>query len=109
MYLSLSLTLQDIAIAATLFFASLLTLTYSSRLLDARLSWTLISPLLMVAVWGLGNNRQASLATLICTLTGAILPVFALLVPYSGLTLSLAALLSGAWLVVKHWYGGIKN
>lgn len=104
LYLSLSLTLQDIAIAATLFFASLLTLTYTSRLLDARLSWTLISPLFIVAVWGLGNNRQASLAALICTLTGAILPIFALLVPYSGLTLSLAALLSVGWLAMKRWY-----
>lgn len=109
LYLSLNLTLRDVAIASLLFFASLLTLTYSSRFIDARLAWALISPLLMLAVWGLGNNRQASLAALICTIAGAILPVFALLVPYSGLTLSLAALLSGAWLAIKHWYGGIKN
>ncbi len=109
LYLSLNLTLRDVAIASMLFSASLLTLTYTSRLIDARLAWALISPLLMLAVWGLGNNRQASLAALICTIAGAILPVFALLVPYSGLTLSLAALLSGAWLAIKHWYGGIKN
>lgn len=109
LYLSLSLTLRDVAIAATLFFACVLTLTYTSRFIDAKLAWTFISPLLMLAVWGLGNNRQASLAALICTIAGGILPVLALLVPYSGLTLSLATLLSAGWLAIKHWYSRIKK
>lgn len=36
---------------------------------------------------------------------GAVLPVFGLLVPFSGLTLSVAGLLSVIWLAVRHWYG----
>lgn len=104
LYLSLPLTLRDIMIIAGLFFACLLTLTYSSRFIDAKLAWMLISPLLLFAVWGLGNNRQASLVAIICTISGAILPVLGLLVPYSGITLSLAGLLSGIWLAVQHWY-----
>lgn len=42
---------------------------------------------------------------MICTISGAILPILGLLVPYSGITLSLAALLSGIWLAVQHWHG----
>lgn len=33
------------------------------------------------------------------------LPVFGLLIPFSGLTLSLAGLLSAVWLAIRHWYG----
>ncbi|WP_079677946.1 hypothetical protein [Planktothrix sp. PCC 11201] len=104
LYLSLPLTLGDVAIVAGLFFACLLTLTYSSRLIDAKLAWTVISPVLLLAVWGLGKNRQASWVAIICTISGGILPIFGLLVPYSGITLSVAGLLSGIWLAFQHWY-----
>jgi hypothetical protein len=104
LYLSLPLTLPDVAIVAGLFFACLLTLTYSSRLIDAKLAWMLISPLLLLAVWGLGKNRQGSWVAIICTISGGILPLFGLLIPYSGITLSLAGLLSGIWLAFQHWY-----
>ena len=104
LYLSLPLTLRDVAIIAGLFFACLLTLTYSSRFIDAKLAWMLISPVLLLAVWGLGKNRQASWVAIICTISGGILPIFGLLVPYSGITLSLAGLLSGIWLAFQHWY-----
>ena len=106
LYLSLPMTLKNVAIAGGVFFACLLTLTYLSRLISAPLAWTLISLTLLALSWGLGaNNRRASLAALICTISGAVLPVFGLLVPYSGLTLSLAGLLSAVWLAVRHWYG----
>ncbi|MGD1804116.1 hypothetical protein ACP6PL_01560 [Dapis sp. BLCC M126] len=105
LYFSIPLSLRDVTILGGIFFACLLTLTYLSRFIDAKFAWSLISPILLFLVWGLGSNRQASLATIICTISGGILPIFALLVPYSGLTLSIAGLLSVVWLVVRHWYG----
>ncbi|MDY7007570.1 MAG: hypothetical protein SWX82_27465 [Cyanobacteriota bacterium] len=105
LYFSLPLSLRDVAILGGIFFACLLTLTYWSRLIDAKFVWSLISPILLFLVWGLGSNRQTSLAAIICTIAGGILPVFALLVSYSGLTLSIAGLLSVIWLVTRYWYG----
>lgn len=105
LYLSLPLSLRDVAIAAGIFFACLLTLTYASRIVDAKLGWFLISPILLVLVWGLGGDRRGSLAAVIATIAGGILPVLALLVPYSGLTLALAGLLSAGWLAARDWYG----
>lgn len=107
LYLSLPMNLRDVAIAAGIFFACVLSLTYFSRLLDVKLAWTLISPILLLLVWGLGSNRQGSLAAFVCTIAGAVLPVYGLIVTYSGFTLSLAGLLSVAWLAVRHWYKGI--
>ena len=92
------------AILGGIFFACLLTLTYCSRLIDTKFVWSLISPILLFLIWGLGSNHQASLAAIICTIAGGILPVFALLVSYSGLTLTIARLLSVIWLVTSHWY-----
>ncbi len=102
--LSLPLSLRDVAIAAAIFFACLLTLTYGSRLIDAKLVFILMCPILLSLVWGLGTNRRASLAVIVCTIAGVALPIFGLLIPYSGLTLSLAGLLSGGWLAVQNWY-----
>lgn len=104
LYLSVPLTLQDIVLAGSLFFASLLTLTYLSRVIDAQLAWCLISPVMLVLVWGLGNSRSASIAAVIATIAGGVLPVFGLVTTYSGLTLSLAGLLSVVWVAVLHWY-----
>jgi hypothetical protein len=105
LYWSLPMSLKNVAIAAGIFFACLLSLTYLARLMNAQLAWTLISFVLLFLTWGLGANRRASLAAIICTIAGAVLPVFGLLVPLSGLTLSLAGLLSAVWLAVRHWYG----
>ena len=105
LYFSVPLTLQDIVLAGSLFFASLLTLTYLSRIIEAQLAWCLISAVMLVLVWGLGNSRSASLAAVIATIAGGILPVFGLISTYSGLTLSLAGLLSIMWLIVLRWYG----
>jgi hypothetical protein len=108
LYLSLPVSLKNIAIAGGIFFACLLTLTYVSRVINAQFAWTLISGVLIALTWGLGANKRASLAAIICTIAGAVLPVFGLLVPYSGLTLSLAGLLSVIWLAVRHWYGWFR-
>ncbi|MEL7035764.1 MAG: hypothetical protein AAFO04_09140 [Cyanobacteria bacterium J06592_8] len=102
--LSLPLNGRDIVVLASIFFACLLTLTYTSRIIDVKLAFVLIYPILMVLVWGLGKDRHASLAALICTIAGVALPVFGLLISYSGLTLSLAGLLSGGWLAAQSWY-----
>ncbi|ARV57504.1 hypothetical protein BZZ01_01635 [Nostocales cyanobacterium HT-58-2] len=106
LYLSLPVSLKNAAIAGGIFFACLLSLTYLSRFINPQLAWTLISLVLLALTWGLGSkNRSVSLAAVICTIAGAVLPVFGLLVSYSGLTLSLAGLLSAVWLAVRHWYG----
>ncbi|QLE58064.1 hypothetical protein [Nostoc sp. TCL26-01] len=104
LYFSLPMSLKNVAIAGSIFFACLLALTYLSRFMDAQLAWTIISLIMLTLAWGLGKHRGASLAAIICTIAGAILPVFGLLVPYSGLTLSIAGLLSAVWLAVRHWY-----
>jgi hypothetical protein len=105
LYLSLPVSLKNVAIASGIFFACLLSLTYLSRIINGELAWIIISLILLTLTWGLGSNRRASLAAVICTIAGAVLPVFGLLVPYSGLTLSLAGFLSAVWLAVRYWYG----
>ncbi len=108
LYLSIPMSLRNVAIAASIFFACLLTLTYLSRFMNPVFAWTMLSAILLMLSWGLGYSRSASLAAIICTITGAILPVLGLLVPFSGLTLSIAGLLSVIWLAVRHWYGWYK-
>ncbi|MBD2120337.1 hypothetical protein [Trichocoleus sp. FACHB-262] len=105
LYLSVPLRLRDVAIASGIFFASLLTLTYLSRIIPAPFAWAILAPVMLILAWGLGRNQRASIAAAIATISGAILPVFGLLVPFTGLTLSLAGLLSVVWLTLRHWYG----
>jgi hypothetical protein len=102
LYLSLPMGWRNVTIAGAVFFASLLALTYLSRIADATLVWGGISALLLILVWGLGKNAKTSLAAIICTIAGAIVPVYALLIPYTGLTLSVAGLLSVIWLTVNN-------
>ncbi|MBZ8181726.1 hypothetical protein [Oscillatoria salina] len=104
LYLSIPLSLRNVAIAGGLFFACLLALTYFSRVMAPTFAWSIISLVLLGLVWGLGKSRSTSLAAVICTIAGAIAPIFGLLVPYSGLTLSLAGLLSAIWLTILNWY-----
>ncbi|MBE9006212.1 hypothetical protein IQ259_14395 [Fortiea sp. LEGE XX443] len=104
LYLSVPMSLKNVAIASGIFFACLLTLTYLARFMNAELAWTMISLVFLSLSWGLGSNRSASVAVIICSIAGAVLPVFGLLVPFSGLTLSGASLLSAVWLAVRHWY-----
>jgi hypothetical protein len=108
LYLSIPVSLKNVALAGGIFFACLLTLTYLARVINAEFAWTLISVILLALSWGLGANLRASLAAFICAIAGAVLPVFGLLVSFSGLTLSLAGLLSAVWLAVIHLYGWYK-
>ena len=102
LYLTVPLRLQDVAIAAGTFFACLLSLTYASRLLDAKLAWGLLIPFLLLFAWGLGRQRFHRWGAVVVTVSGAVLPVIALLVPYTGLTLGIAGLLSVAWLMLQY-------
>jgi hypothetical protein len=101
LYLSVPLTLRQVACLGGVFFANLLALTYLSRVTDSVSAWAGLSGLLLILVWILGPNRRFSLAAILCTLSGAILPILGLLVPYSGLTLGGAGLLSAIWLAVR--------
>lgn len=105
LYLSLPLSLRNMIIVGGVFFACLLALTYLSRVMNTQLAWSGISLILLGLVWGLGNSKSASLAAVVCTISGAVLPVLGLLIPYTGLTLSMAGLLSTIWLAVRNWYG----
>jgi hypothetical protein len=102
LYFSVPMSLLQVAIAGGCFFASLLALTYASRLVDASLAWSIFSLVSLAAIWRYGGDRRITLSVIICTIAGMILPVLGLLVPYSGILLSLAGLMSMAWLLLKN-------
>lgn len=104
LYLSVPMNMKDVAIASGIFFASILALTYISRVITPITAWTLITPIILALTWGLGKSQRLKIGVIICTITGVILPVLALLVPYSGIVFSIAGLTSVAWLAVRHWY-----
>lgn len=105
LYFSIPMQLKDVAITGGIFFATILAITYLSRIINPQLAWAIASLVLLTLAWGLGRNLRASLAAFICTIAGAVLPILGLIVPYSGLTLSIAGLLSAIWLAVLNWYG----
>jgi hypothetical protein len=114
LYLSVPMRIKDILISAGVAGTSILTLAFVMRLFKTEITavyatpelvWPVIAILLLVSAWGLGKNFRTSLAAIICTIAGMILPVLAMLTTYQGLILSLAALLSVMWLVVMNWYG----
>lgn len=107
LYLTTPLRLQDVAIAAAVFFACLLAHTYASRVMDAKLAWGALLWVLLAFGWGVGTQNH-KLGTVAATLTGAVLPVMAFLVPYTGLTLGVAGLLS-AGLLLKRYYTGSSH
>ena len=103
LYLTVPLRSQDVAIAAGVFFACLLALTYGSRVLDAKVVWGVLAWVLLLFGWGLGTQRANRWGAVFVTVSGAVLPVFAFLVPYTGLTLGLAGLLSVVWLLLRYF------
>jgi hypothetical protein len=104
--LSMPMQLQNIAIAGCVFLASMFALTYFSRLADPIYVWSGISIGLLCLVWGLGrSNWRVSLVAVVCTILGAILPVYSFLLGSRGVMLSIAALLSVIWLAARNWYG----
>lgn len=103
---SMPMRLQNISIAGFVFFAGMFALTYFSRLADPIYVWSGISVGLLLLVWGLGhNNWRVSLAAIICTILGAISPVYGFLIGSRGVMLSIVALLSVVWLAARNWYG----
>ena len=117
LYLSVPIRIKDILISAGVAVTSILTLAYAMRLFKTEITavyatpelvWPVIAILLLVSAWGLGKNFRTSLAAIICTITGMILPVLAMLTTYQESILSLAALLSVMWLVVMNWHGWYK-
>ncbi len=103
---SIPMGLQNIPIAGFVFFAGMFALTYFSRLADPLTVWSGISIGLLLLVWGLGRNHwRISLAAVICTIVGAIFPVYGLLLGSRGVILSVAGVLSVIWLAARHWYG----
>jgi hypothetical protein len=117
LYLSVPMRIKDILISAGVAVTSILTLAYVMRLFKTEITavyatpeivWPVIAILLLASAWGLGKNFRTSLAAVICTIAGMILPVLAMLTTYQGSILSLAALLSVMWLVVMNWYGWYK-
>jgi hypothetical protein len=103
---SIPMRLQNIAITGLVFFAAMFALTYFSRLNNPIYVWSGISVGLLLLVWGLGrNNWRVSLAAIICTILGAIFPVYGFLLGARGVLLSIAALLSVIWLAARNWYG----
>ncbi len=104
--LSMPMRLENITIAGFLFFAGMFALAYFSRLADPLYVWSGISIGLLCLVWGLGrSNWRVSLVAVICTILGAILPVYSFLLGSRGVMLSIAALLSVVWLAARNWYG----
>jgi hypothetical protein len=103
LYLLVPMRWQDLITASAIFFACLLALTYASRLLDAKLAWGLLAPILLVFGWSLGRRRAGKWRSLGATFSGAVLPVLGFLVPYTGLTLGIAGLSAIGWLMLDHW------
>jgi hypothetical protein len=106
LYFSIPMGLTDVSICGLVFFASIFALTYLSRIANPLYAWIGISIGLLALVWGIGRNYwRVSLAAIICTIAGVILPVSAFLLGYRGLTLSIAGLISIVWLTACNWYG----
>jgi hypothetical protein len=99
LYLSVPLRWQDTIVASGVFFACILTLTYTSRLFDPKLAWGLLLPILLWFGWILGQRTRRRWQVVGVTFSGAVLPVLGFLVPYTGLTLGIAGLSSVAWLM----------
>jgi hypothetical protein len=117
LYLSVPMRIKDILISFGVTGTSVLTLAYTMKLFKTEFTgvyatpeivWPVVAILVLICAWGLGKNFRTSLAAVICTIAGMIIPILGMLTVYQGAILSLAALLSVMWLVVLNWYGWYK-
>jgi hypothetical protein len=99
-YLTIAILWQDVIVGAIVFFACLLSLTYASRWLDPKLVWGLLSPILLLFGWQSVTQRGQQWSGLAIVFSSLILPVFGLLVTYSGLTLGLSGAIAISWLLL---------
>lgn len=98
LYLSMPLKSESILSLSILFIATLMTLTYASRLTSPILVWTLLSAVILFLIGFVFKGNRIKLLTV--TLLGFITPVGALLSEYSGLFLSLSIFASAIWLMM---------
>ncbi|GAB4217178.1 MAG: hypothetical protein OHK0012_21000 [Synechococcales cyanobacterium] len=101
LYLSGPRSLRDPVVLTGCFGATLVLLTYLSRFSHPGIAFVVAAAVLLLLVAGMGRDPQQSAALILCTLCGVVLPILALMVPFTGITLAVAAVLSMAWLVVK--------
>lgn len=99
LYLSMPFNFRQLLIVSGVFFALIMVLTYLSRIIDANLAWSFLALFALFIAQKISIEPKYRWIAVICTLFGFILPVFALLISYTGLTLSLAGVLSATWLV----------
>lgn len=92
------LRLGRLPLAGVAFFAAVLALAYMGRMMPPLVAWAVASAAFVGLAYALGDDRRGGTAMAIAAVLGVALPLFALLVPFTGLTLSLAALASAAWL-----------
>ena len=106
LYFSIPIDLKNVALAGFTFFISIFVFTYFSRLTNPLYVWGGVSFGLLCLVWGLGrSNWRASIAAVICTIAGVIIPVYGFSIGDRGLVISIAAIISIIWLAIRNWHG----
>ncbi len=93
---------HELFLVAALFLSGILALTYGSRFLPAWQPWIGISLLLLVLSAGLRKSAAERGQAVLVTLLGFVLPVSALLSPYTGISLALTALAAVVGLVAHY-------
>lgn len=99
LYFTVPLKPAQILVYGADMLAAILALTYFGRLAPPLPVWLGLALFVLLLVWL--QDRQQGLKALPATVAGLLLPVLALLIPYSGLTLGVAGLLSALWLAFK--------
>jgi MFS family permease len=101
MQLGQGLAERQVVLAGGSFFAAMLAQTYFSRLIGAPLSWFIVGALFIVAASRLAADTRDRRNYAISALIAVWLPVMGLLVTYSGLTISIAALACVGWIASR--------
>jgi hypothetical protein len=98
--LSLPLSLREAIVITGLFFMAMLALAYLSRVVAPLGAWVLVASMFLPLSMGMVSDRRRAIALGLASAPGVILPIGALLVPYTGLTLAAAGAMAGLWLAV---------